>query len=112
MLLSGALFGFSFTGLVEVHPWGAVGGVLHQDRIGRAEAPLIPVGEHLVLDGLRPGPPEGQDMRLGFLYVLFRTEAAVETYSRAALDLLSLDANPTEIVFIGMVGLGPDAEEW
>ena len=86
--------------------------MLLQDRVGRAEAPLVPVGEHLVLDGLRPGPPEGQNPGLGFASMLFETDAAVDSYSRVAFNLLSLDANPTEVVFLGMVGLRPDAVEW
>jgi len=52
--------------------------MLLQDRVGRAEAPPVPVGEHLVLDGLRPVSPEGQDTRPGLCYILLRTETAVQ----------------------------------
>jgi hypothetical protein len=56
--------GFAFAGLVKVDPWGALRGVLLQDRVGRAEAPALPVGKDFLLDGLRPGAIEGQDIRL------------------------------------------------
>ena len=49
---------------------------------------------------------------LGCASMLFETDAAVESYSRAAFNLLSLDANPTDVVFLGVVGLRPDAVEW
>ena len=51
-------------------------------------------------------------MRLGLVYHLFRTEAAVETDSRIAFNLLSRYANPAEVVFQGVVGLCPDALVW
>jgi hypothetical protein len=71
--------GFSFAGLVEVDPRGALRGVLLQDRVGRAEAPALPVREHLLLDGLRIGAIEGQDIRFGMPRVLLDTDAAVLT---------------------------------
>lgn len=75
--------GFAFTSLGEVDPRDALRAMLLQYRVGRAEAPALPVRQHLVLDVLRPGSLESQDMRFGFTNMLFKTEAAVDSYSRA-----------------------------
>jgi hypothetical protein len=70
--------GFSFAGLAEVDPRSALRGVLLQHRVGCAEAPPLPVREHLLFDGLRIGAMEGQDVRLGAPHVLFQSDAAID----------------------------------
>ncbi|MCK4840178.1 MAG: hypothetical protein KAS94_15335, partial [Desulfobulbaceae bacterium] len=104
--------GFSFAGLVEVDPRGALRGVLLQDRVGCAEAPPLPVRENFLLNCLRPGSMEGQDVRLGVPHVLRQSEAAVDAQAAATDRLLSRYADPADVVLAGVVALRPQAIEF
>ncbi len=101
--------GFSFAGLVEVHPRSTLGRVLLQDRVGRAEAPVLPVREYLLLDGLRPGAMEGQDVRLWVSHMFLEADAAVEAETAATERLLALSGKPADVVLHGVVALRPEA---
>src|SRR5210317_2265603 len=101
--------GFAFAGLVEVDPRNTKRGLLLQDRVGRAKAPALPIRQHLILDGLRPGTLEGQDFRHGMPHVLLQSDAAVDGQAAATDRLLSRYAYPADVVLAAVVALRPQA---